>query len=197
MPLDILLGTEEEGYTVVIDGRTYRPLLVDSEGRLITTVAAHGSTHDPAGSDPLSDESIISRKLAPTVVEVQATANTTINSATDTDITGATITLTPAIASMAIVIGVFGWEDPSDTSHWVGLLDVDGANEGAQSVHTSNGSGELRAATTQIWVVPLTAASHTLKLQALRGGGTGTIIVGDANTKLVVILVGDAYVTQV
>jgi len=34
MPLDIPLAAETAGYTVVIDGRTYRPLLVDSQGRL-------------------------------------------------------------------------------------------------------------------------------------------------------------------
>lgn len=40
MPLDIPLGTETEGYTVTIDGRTYRPLKLDSQGRLLVVTAS-------------------------------------------------------------------------------------------------------------------------------------------------------------
>lgn len=47
MPLTILLGTEAAGYEVEIDGRTYRPLLLDSSGRLYVAVY---SSALPAGA---------------------------------------------------------------------------------------------------------------------------------------------------
>ncbi len=51
MPIDVPLGTETEGYTVTIDGRTYRPVLVDSSGRLLlaemTSVAVYALVDVP------------------------------------------------------------------------------------------------------------------------------------------------------
>ncbi|MEE8346812.1 MAG: hypothetical protein V3S20_05650 [Dehalococcoidia bacterium] len=38
MSLYVLLGTETAGYTVVIDGRTYRPPLLDGSGRLLVAL---------------------------------------------------------------------------------------------------------------------------------------------------------------
>ncbi len=39
MPIDIPLGTETAGYIVTIDGRTYRPVKLDSSGRLLAVEA--------------------------------------------------------------------------------------------------------------------------------------------------------------
>src|SRR3990172_9135371 len=47
------------------------------------------------------DERVLSRNLAPTIVEQSCTTNTSLPSITWVDITGATLSITPAIASMA------------------------------------------------------------------------------------------------
>lgn len=38
MKTAIIFGTEETGYTIVIDGRTYRPVTLDSSGRLLVAL---------------------------------------------------------------------------------------------------------------------------------------------------------------
>ncbi len=148
-----------------------------------------------SGSVTIQDESITSRRLAPTTIEKPCTGNTLINSGSDTDITGCTTTFTPAIASVAIVIGTFGFINMSANDIYVGVLDVDGSNEAQQVNISSTGSGTERHMGTQIWIVPLSVASHTLKLQASRATGAGTATVQAALTTMVVILIGDANVS--
>lgn len=149
-----------------------------------------------AGRTTALDEQVTSRMLAPTVVEKRCTTDTAINSGAETDITGATITLTPAIASMALVLGTFDIDGGTAVDIFVGLLDVDGTNEGAAVVYGVPTAGGDRKSLCQHWIVPLTAASHTLKLQAYRASGTGSATVVATHTKLTVILLGDANVTN-
>lgn len=143
----------------------------------------------------VGDEGITSRMLAPVVIEQRCTGNTTINSGTDTDLTGATMSVTPAIASMAVVFGVFDFSGGSVGDLYRGVLDVDGANEGALAIYdVAVVSSSLTLV--QVWVFPLTAAAHTIKLQGRRDGGAGSCTVIATHTKLVLILVGDANVTN-
>lgn len=145
-----------------------------------------------AGRTTALDEKITSRMLAPTIIEQRCTAGTTTSGTTETDLTGATISVTPAIASVALVIGVFRVSSHTvDGDQFLGLLDVDGTNEGAAAVINATGVAS-RQTFTQIWLVPLTAAAHTLKLQALRNSGTGTITFGSVSSKLIVMVLGDA-----
>lgn len=53
MPLDIPLGTETEGYTVTIDGRTYRAFLVDAAGHIQADVL---SSALPSGAATLAEQ---------------------------------------------------------------------------------------------------------------------------------------------
>lgn len=143
----------------------------------------------------IADEAITSRKSAPTVISEQATADvTTITS--EVDITGCTTTFTPAIASVAIVWGVYYFNSGSAANDvFYGALNVDTVNESElvrYVVPTSGGGGTFA----QVWVVPLTAASHTLKLVAGRTSGTGSAAVRQVHTKLLVWLIGNDNVTD-
>lgn len=143
----------------------------------------------------ITDESVTSRKLAPTVISETATANVT-GISSEVDITGCTTTFTPAIASIAIVWGVFHFLSGSTANDiFYGALNVDSSNEAEVAryhVPTSGGGGTFA----QVWVVPLTAASHTLKLRAGRVSGSGTASVGTDHTKLLVWLIGNDNVTD-
>ena len=141
------------------------------------------------------DERVASRNLAPTIVEQRCTANVTTSGGTTVDVTGATITLTPAIASMAIVWGVFDIENGVAGDVYLGTCVADaGPAEGATMVHKA--AANTRVTIGNIWVIPLTAASHTIKLQIARASGSGTATVRANNSKLVLWLVGDANVTN-
>ena len=160
----------------------------------LTNLGSNGTWMTTGG---LTDEGVTSRKLAPTVIIETCTGNVTINAGTDIDITGCTTTFTPAVASTALVVGTFTWNNPSTTStEFKGMLDVDGANETSAS-YIPVPAGYTKWTTSQVWLVNLTAASHTLKLQATRTVGTGSnsITIMADDTRLTVFLLGDANVT--
>ena len=73
-------------------------------------------------------------------------------------------------------------------------MDVDGSNETAVVRFRGTGTTD-RKTLTQIWMVNLTAASHTLKLQGARAAGTGAMTVFANHTRMMIYLVGDANVT--
>lgn len=144
----------------------------------------------------IADENVTSRKFAPTVIQESCTANTTVTDSTETDITGCTATFTPAIASVAKVTAVVSFNTGSVANDLFNvLLDVDGVNESESvrfKVPTSGGIGTL----TQVWLVSLTAASHTLKLQGARVSGTGQVTIEVTHTKLLIELIGNDNVTD-
>lgn len=153
------------------------------------------ATNDSVVTTNITDEAVTSRKVAPTIISEQSTAD--VNTITsEVDITGCTTTFTPAIASSAIVWGVFYFNSGSNANDiFYGSLNVDGSNEAElvrYVVPTSGGGGTFA----QVWVVGLTAASHTLKLRAGRTSGTGSCSVRQVHTKLLVWLVGNDNVTD-
>lgn len=168
------------------DDGTLKDGAVDAAGVLASDVVTTAK---------ILDENVTSRKLAPTIISKQASADVTSIS-TEVDITGCTTTFTPAIASSAIVYGIFYFNSGSAANDiFYGSLNVDGSNEAElvrYVVPTSGGGGTFA----QIWVVSLSATSHTLKLRAGRTSGTGTAAVRQVHTKLLVSLVGDANVTD-
>lgn len=113
------------------------------------------------------------------------------------DITGMSLTVTPVVASTAIVHGVFDFNfNPTtlDDATALGYLSVDGTAEvdlAAHRYYCEASSQRSRATVAQTWLVPLTAAAHTLKLRAgytrhsasFAGG-----ITADAYTSLTVFL---------
>ncbi|KKN55501.1 hypothetical protein LCGC14_0581760 [marine sediment metagenome] len=141
------------------------------------------------------DESILSRYLAPVIIHEACTGDVTINSTTDTDITGCTTTFTPAIASVALVVGMYDIDGTHEGEIFAGDLDVDGTDESSSMIYEVATAGNDRKTMPMVWLVALTAAEHTLKLQARRVVGANTATVRATHTKLVVLLLGDANAT--
>lgn len=147
----------------------------------------------------INDEVVESRHLTPTVRIETATSNTTINSGSDTDINGCTMTFTPAIASTAIVVATVDVEYTVAGSLGGEIciveLDVDGVDEASQVVVEPPAGS--RVTLSQVWLVNLTAAAHTLKLQgrAVYGGTAPTFVISSPHTRIMVTLIGDANVT--
>jgi hypothetical protein len=106
----------------------------------------------------------------PTMGEVDATGNLTLTG-TAQDVPGATITLTPTVPGKLVVIGTFDFSVAVSGEILGGYLNVDGA---ALTQAALLSGPENRAAVTRQWTVSLTAASHTIKLQAYRVSGTST-----------------------
>lgn len=138
------------------------------------------------------DETVTSRQLAPNVVIESATGQTLADNAADVDITGCSISITPAIASVAMVWAIVDMEPNTAGDIWGIELDVDGVDQ-ANQVICELPAGQ-RATLGQIWLVALTAAAHTLKLQGSQVTGTGTCSIG-THTRLMLLLLGDANAT--
>lgn len=132
--------------------------------------------------------------IAPTLVIETATSDTSITANTDTDITGCSISITPTIASTAIVWMVADVDGDTIGDRTFFDLDVDGADESATGVHEISVANDSRATVAQIWPVNLTAAAHTIKLQGRRAG-SGTVTVFATNTRLMLMLIDDENVT--
>lgn len=103
-------------------------------------------------------------------------------STTATDIAGATITYTPPVAEVVFVTGVFDFNVTTVANTIaIGYLLVDGSAQTATAAFKVDGGTVARGTVTQTWVISLSAAAHTLKLQAAKsasGGGfqaSGTI----------------------
>lgn len=144
----------------------------------------------------LADEGVTSRKIAPTVIIESCTGDVTLNAGTYSDITGCTTTFTPDIASYAMVWAYVDFRAASAANDVFQVdLDVDASNQTPAifyGVPTSAGRFTL----SQFWLISLTAASHTLKLEGKRTSGTGTAVVEADSTRLVVQLIGNDNVTN-
>lgn len=95
--------------------------------------------------------------------------------------TGAVVS---AVAEYALVIGVFSAASTATSGTFYGALNVDGAVVAGVAQYNVNAIWQPPAAVF-IWIVPLTAASHTLKLQAK--DGTNPFTVNATNTAMTVI----------
>lgn len=155
-------------------------------------------TNDASFNDGtgIADQKILSRHLAPTVILESATADVTINSSSSFDITGATSTFTPAIASYAMVRGYVDLRAATTANDVFAInLDVDGVNQTpviSFGVPTSGGRFSL----SQEWLISLSAVSHTLKLEGTRVSGTGSVIVEADSSRLLIDLIGNSNVTN-
>ncbi|MGZ4587271.1 MAG: hypothetical protein ACXVX9_05670 [Mycobacteriaceae bacterium] len=107
---------------------------------------------------------------APTMAEVDATGSLTLTG-TAQDIPGATVTFTPTVAGKLLVIGTFDFSCTVAGEILAGYLNVDGT---ALTQDALMAGSINRLTVTRHWTVSLTAASHTIKLQASRLSGTGT-----------------------
>jgi len=123
---------------------------------------------------------------APYVLSQAASADTTINSTTLTDLTGASITFTTrTTAATALVVGTFDMMVASTgTAIATGHCNVDGTDQTSQSTGSETTSGQ-RGTTTQSWAVTLSGAgNHTIKLQGVLSGASGSMTFRGTHSKL-------------
>lgn len=150
------------------------------------------------GTSELQTASVTSPKLKPSYGSVTASGNLTLTT-TATNIPGATAVVVPTVSSSLLVHGAFylsGNLPNGSTAELEGLLALDGTPRTTvakmyQSIAAGTTTAVAAATVYQSWIVPLTAASHTITLQGRlgslnSGGATGTAIA--ANTTLTYIL---------
>lgn len=147
------------------------------------TTAKLGSSVVTAGK--LATAAATSPKVALTQSTAPASANLTLSGSYQ-DIAGCSITFTPAVASVAVITGVFDLTATSaSTSTLLGELQVDGVSQTGNAVFAGTANGQ-RGTVSRVWHVNLTAASHTIKLRASYSAGSGTA--NATNTQLSYVL---------
>lgn len=119
----------------------------------------------------VKDSAITSRKAALTTLQANASAPV-FAGASWADVTGATVTFTPEVPSLLLVVASFDFDfnlSSNDEAICEGGLVVDGSvqTKTAPVRFRSLAGNSLRMRTTasQSWIVPLSAAEHTVKLQ--------------------------------
>lgn len=127
----------------------------------------------------IADAAVTSRKMRSSEIQTANSSSAiTTSSGSLVDLTGATVTWTPLVASTALVLfsGLFQ-NDTANQSVTVRLV-VDGS---VQAIPTSNGvinnlAGNGTGGTTSFmrWITGLGVSSHTIKIQWSVSGGTGT-----------------------
>jgi hypothetical protein len=103
----------------------------------------------------------------------RCSSSTTVNSSSRGDVVGATVTITPTVASYMIINATFDLDSNTAGDIVVGVLDVDSSEESVQAVHEAAINGH-REAVSQNWKISLSAAQHTIKLTFYRAAGSGT-----------------------
>lgn len=123
----------------------------------------------------IKDGAVTSRKAKLTAGVVSTAENLTLTTSYQ-DVPGATLEITPAVASILKVTAFFDLDTRENTIA-VGSIKVDAKAEETIAARVSSGisldvSTDLtqRAVTGQVWTVPLTAAAHTVKMRVKREG---------------------------
>jgi hypothetical protein len=124
----------------------------------------------------IADGAVTSRKAKLTCGLVEATESLTIASETFADIVGAKLEITPPVASKLKVTAVFDVEAGSAACVINGGLNLDGSNQVRFATFKAGIEGG-RTLITQIHILSLTAALHTIKLVGRRQAGTGGKII--------------------
>jgi hypothetical protein len=132
----------------------------------------------------IADGAVTSRKAKLTCGEKRATEGLNLTEAAQ-DVPGTELKITPAVASVLLVTTIFDF-NTVNACQTFGWLNVDGKND-------PNFSGGFQPSTTaetcpQVYAKSLTAAAHTIKLQAQRGGG-GTALLEAGITGYTYLLV--------
>lgn len=112
--------------------------------------------------------------------EQAATGNTSITSATDADVTGCSISVTPLLTQTVIVHATADVTRVTADTLRIGL-DVNGANQGGSLLTNIAG----RQMISGFWVVTLTGGTaYTIKLEANVAGGSGEYTISSTHTKI-------------
>jgi hypothetical protein len=127
---------------------------------------------------------------APYAQSAAASGDTTINSTTLTDLTGASITIsTRTTAATVFVTGTFDMQvSTTGTAIATGHCNVDGTDQTAQATSSLTTVGQ-RSTAVQTWVVTLSGATnHTIKLQGALSAASGSMNIRGTHTKLSIVV---------
>ena len=150
----------------------------------------------------LADGAATSAKIAPTILHAAATNDLTITDPL-TDVPGATLTFTPAVASRLLITAVFDIRIERNVFTYgefcrtAGRIILDGSTTGTYARFAVENDGsqtprvDAEACVACQSVVNVTAASHTVKLQAELEAGpwTGIATARSGHTALSILIV--------
>lgn len=124
----------------------------------------------------IGDGAVTSRKMKPTTGLVAASADLALTEAYQ-DITGTTLEITPAVASILLVTTVFDIEihpNAEKAATGIGTLSVDAVDQERvaqkQALIVPTGNAVLRDTVFQQYRLALTAAKHTIKMRCKKTG---------------------------
>lgn len=154
-------------------------------GTTASKAAAGNDARFPAGADivetDVADGAVSSRKLKPTVGTKAASADLALGTSyADIALTGGDLSITPAVASLLKVTAVFNFRliGTVSTEGYMearGTINLDGADQTAEAyaLHLSDSPASsadtLNVTVTQVYLLSLTAAAHTIKMRGRRG----------------------------
>jgi len=182
--------TEAGAVTIANDAVTAAKIAADAVGASEIATGAVGPTELAASAveeTKIKDGAATSRKLKPTIGIKQATALTP--KAEVQDIPGCTLEITPSVLSFLKVTAVWGMTAAGVGAIVEGHLSLDGATQ-TRKAYRGNGGGTdawMEVMLTQVYLLELTAALHTIKLRCLASGGE--LSMAHANTGYVYELV--------
>jgi hypothetical protein len=184
-----------------IVGATKKQLLIANASGVVTAVTASGDvTNDESGVFTVADGAVTSRKFKPTE-GIKTAENDMSPGETLSDITlvGGNLVIVPAVASILRITAVFGVQMAGVKGgalycNMTGTINVDGSDQTAKAEYQAylNSTAELQAiedvTIAQVYRIPLTAASHTIKMRAARANA-GTVKVWAGKTQMLYELV--------
>jgi hypothetical protein len=189
-------GTEDDGKLVIVkDGAAaYRAMSGDvsinkdgvtqiGNNKLATGMYQDGSV----ATAKVADAAITSRKFKPSAGVVKATGDLTLGP-TYADIAGASLAITPSVASVLYVTAVFHFVAGGaggDTGY--GTIRVDEADQTPTAVFRSE-SGLSQQSVAQVYEVPLSAATHAIKMRGMVFSAAPTLKIEADNTRFLWIL---------
>lgn len=129
-------------------------------------------------------------RIQPVTYDVAATSALTL-STTETDITGALITLTTSAANAIYVASaVFDMEATTAAAAVMqGRLSVDGSTQTEEALLDGSYSSDARVTSAQLWRGTLASAgSHTFQLRGLKTAAVGVMRINNIHTTLTVTI---------
>jgi len=154
---------------MTIETSTYKfPSPEDSE-------SPNGPAQIKALTDKLEATKWLSQSLKPTVGVKEASGSAALGTSY-ADVTGVKLEITPAVASNLLVVSVPSFTEVQEGNVYA-VLNVDGVVQSrAAFMGGAAGGVKQSASPAQAYVISLTAAAHTIKMQAKRENASGSQI---------------------
>lgn len=167
-----------------ISGADHTGTLAHSALGSVSADQHHSQVHSISGSDHTGTVGFSQLPIF-TIGFASATAGLTLTT-TPTDIPGVTYTATPSRAETWVVIGVIDFDaSVAGTNVGVGQIVMDTTTQ--SSLITSTGKTVQRSTVSQVWVLSISAAAHTVKLQASKTVNDGTHVANQTHSTLTVL----------